>query len=264
MEPIGTFIRECETAETPWLVRYAPYLPHQPHDSPERFYGMARSRPGVEEHELPYFASIAQFDETVGRLLPIVEEHGDPADTIFVFVADNGWTASRQREKSRPEEFAHTKTSERAPFDEGVPSPILIRWEGKVDPATHPELVGSIDLFPTLLKAAGLSGAIPANLPGVDLLGSLDPDRAVFGEVYPGDATVLGDPGRDFAYRFVRKGDDKPTVPRGGKPWSAYLEGEAVFDVVRDPGEQRNLAADPQLSEVLRDLRARLESWWRG
>jgi arylsulfatase A-like enzyme len=67
MEPIETFILDCEAEKTPWLVWYAPYLPHQPHDSPERYYDIAKQRPGVEPHELPYYASIVQFDETVGQ-----------------------------------------------------------------------------------------------------------------------------------------------------------------------------------------------------
>lgn len=264
MEPIETFIRDCESSQTPWLVWYAPILPHQPHDSPERFHEIARRRPGVEPHELPYYAAIAQFDETVGRLVEFVEAKSDPRNTIFVFVADNGWSPSKKPEKARPAEFAHTTTSKRAPFDEGVRSPILVRWDGKIPPATHPELVSGIDIVPTLLKAAGLPETAWSALPGVDLSGDLDPDRAVFGEIYPGDASVLGHPERDVAYLWVRKGNHKLIVPFGDSPWGGYLDGEALFDVVEDPGERRNRIGEAGMAGVAEDLRARLEAWWEA
>ncbi len=264
MEPIETFIRGCEASKTPWLVWYAPYLPHQPHDSPERFYGIAKAKPGVEPHELPYYAAIAQFDETVGRLIDFVEKNSDSTNTIFVFVADNGWSPSKKPEKSRPEEFAHTKTSKRAPFDEGVRSPILLRWDGKVAPGEHPELVSSIDIVPTLLKAAGLPESSRQGMPGVDLLGDPVPDRAVFGEIYPGDASTLGHPERDLAYRWVREGDFKLIVPQGGKPWEEFVKTEALYHVSSDPGERYDLVGDPDKQAMLQALRARLESWWDG
>lgn len=262
MEPIETFIRDCEKDDTPWLVWYAPFLPHQPHDSPERFYEIAKRLPGVEAHELPYFAAIAQFDETVGRLVEFVEKNSDAGNTVFVFVADNGWTASRAPERGRPVEFAHTKTSKRAPFDEGVRSPILIRWDGRVTPATHPELVSSIDLVPTLLKAAGLPQEVWSGMPGVDLLGDRDPDRAVFGEIYPGDASELGHPERDIAYRWVRQGEYKLIVPEGKNPWGGFLDREGLFNVVDDPSERVNLIGEEGMKEMADGLRSLLDDWW--
>ena len=76
MTPIYEFIDDCAAEETPWMVWYAPFLPHQPHDSPPEFYDLARIAPNVAEHELPYFAAIAEFDETVGRLIDFVESKG--------------------------------------------------------------------------------------------------------------------------------------------------------------------------------------------
>lgn len=261
MEPICRFIRDCEKDETPWLVWYAPYLPHQPHDSPERFYELARSRPGVAEHEIPYFASVAQFDETVGELVRFVEKEGDPGNTLFVFVSDNGWSPSRNRQKGREVEFAHTRKSKRAPFDEGVRSPILLRWDGVVAPATHEELVSSIDIVPTLLRLAGVEESTE-DLPGRDLLGELDPDRAVFGEIYPGDATGLDNPEKDIAYRWCRQGRHKLIVPVSANPWGGYLDGPALYDVVADPGETRNRIGDPATRALAGDLRKRLDEWW--
>ncbi len=266
MTPITAFIDDCSAKDQPWMAWYAPYLPHQPHDSPEKFYQLARSRPGVAEHEIPYHASIAQFDHTVGELIRYIEANGDAANTLFVLVVDNGWSPSEKREKNRAEEFAHTKNSKRAPFDDGVRTPILIRWDGVVEPATHEGLVSSIDIVPTLLSAAGAK--IPQQLPGIDLLPSargersLDPERPVFGEIYPGDATSLGHPERYIAYRWVRQGSLKLIIPHGKNPWNGFLKETALFDVSKDPRETTNLAKDPTWSDDIVRLMALLDVWW--
>lgn len=268
MEPITGFIDECEKKEVPWMVWYAPYLPHEPHDSPERFFEMARNRPGVEEHELPYFASIAQFDATVGELVKHVEGKGVAGETVFVFLVDNGWSPSETRSRNRPDNFVHTKRSKRAPFDAGIRTPILIRWDGVVKPLSHEGLASSIDLMPTLLSAAGREDM--DSLPGVDLLPvargdvRMDPDRAVFGAIYPGDATSLDNPGRDLAYRWIRKREHKLIVAKGENPWGGYVDGAVLFDLAKDPGEERNLGGMHEFSEIKAGLRRELDSWWRG
>lgn len=279
MSPIFEFIDSCEADATPWMVWYAPYLPHQPHDSPAVFFDMARKRSGVAEHELPYMASIAQFDDTVGRLVRFVEEKNAASRTVFVFVSDNGWVPSRQRARSRPEEFVHTKRSKRAPFDEGLRTPILIRWDGVTKVHTHEEPVSSIDLMPTLLDAAGISveslssaHSARTELSGISLLpaarglATLDAQRPVFGEIYPGDASSLGHPERDIAYRWVRMNGMKLIVPHvhDGQelPWGGYLRKTALFNVAADPQESRDLANLPAHAGDVRRLKELLDNWW--
>ncbi|MDF1740032.1 MAG: sulfatase-like hydrolase/transferase [Verrucomicrobiales bacterium] len=260
MAPIKEFIVDCEKEKTPWLVWYAPYLPHQPHDSPERFYEIAKRQPGVKENEIPYFASIAQFDETVGELIDFVEGNTDVKNTIFVFVSDNGWSPSEKEMKKHPGEFEHTKASKRAPFDEGVRSPILIRWDGRVKPAVREDLVSSIDIVATLLAEVGARGV---QLPGRNILEETLAEKPVFGEIYPGDAKRLGQPGREVAYRFVRDGDWKLIVPVGEKPWGGYLKSPALYEVSEDPAEKVNQINDPEGAAIAARLADLLDSWWK-
>lgn len=267
MRPIYDFIDDCQAKQQPFLVWYAPYLPHQPHDSPKKFYDLYAGKKDVPEQAIPYYASCSQFDDTVGKLVSYVEGRGLASNTVFVFVSDNGWTPSKRREKKRPQEFAHTKESKRSPFEDGLRTPILIRWDGVVKPATHEALVSSVDMVPTLLGVAGLQERAKP-LPGIDLLPSakgleaLDDQRAVFGEIYPGDASSLRHPERDIAYRWVRRGDDKLIVPHGekGKAWGNYLSGPALFDVARDAGETRNLIGEKE--GKAKELHRLLDEWW--
>ncbi|MCH5376193.1 MAG: sulfatase-like hydrolase/transferase [Planctomycetes bacterium] len=208
----------------------------------------------------------------MGQLVEHVEAKGLAENTLFVFVSDNGWRPSENRERSRPEEFAHTARSKRAPFDDGLRSPILIRWDGVTRPATHDGLVSSIDLMPTLLAAAGVDPDAIARLPGLNLLpvargeSRIAPNRAIFGEIYPGDASRLGHPERDVAYRWVRQGNMKLIVPHAptkeDKPWGGYLERIALFDVATDPFEAENLATLPSQQRNVIRLQERLDHWW--
>lgn len=268
MRPIYDFIEEC-AGRQPFFVWYAPYLPHQPHDSPRKYFDLYRDQPGVPEHYVPYYASISQFDDTVGELVAYVERKGLAKDTLFVFVIDNGWTPGTRRHKSAQDFFYHIKASKRSPFEDGLRTPILLRWDGVIKPARHEQLCSSVDLVPTILSAIGIEHRM-TGLPGVDLMVSakgvapLRP-RTVFGEIYPGDATTLGHPSRDIAYRWVRDGDFKLIIPHSQndrRPWGDYLKAPALYNVARDPDEPDNLAPHPAQKSRVEKLRRLLDNWW--
>jgi arylsulfatase A len=268
MQPIEDFLNEV--GNDPFLVWYAPFLPHVPHDSAKKYYQLFESAPDVAEHELPYFAAIAQFDETVGSLVRSIEKRGLANQTLFVFVVDNGWQPDPTRYVPARREWDHTKHSKRAPFDAGLRTPILLRWDGQTKPATHTTPVSSVDLVPTLAAAAGLESS-SISYAGENLWPSaigdseLAPDRCVFGEIYPGDASVLGDPARDLAYRWVRRGRHKLIIPHsndGKPPWNGYLTSPALYDVVSDPHESRDLMGQQDMAGIVADLRAHLDDWW--
>ena len=268
MQPIYDFIDDCE--DTPFLVWYAPLLPHTPHDSPDKYYDLYRDRSRIPEHRIPYYAAISQFDDTVGDLINFVEARRLTGNTIFVFVVDNGWEPDARRLRGATKEWDHTKRSKRAPFDYGLRTPILIRWDGATEPATHSELVSSVDILPTILAATKLPRGA-TDFPGESLWSSakgektLDSGRAVFGEIYPGDATSLGHPERDVAHRWIRKGRLKLiTTHKHGrdKSWGEYLEKDALYDVVNDPDESDSLISNPKFLVQLDVLRRQLDEWW--
>jgi uncharacterized sulfatase len=265
MQPIADFLDRTKKSK-PFFLWYAPYLPHQPHDSPRRFFALHEGR-GTAEHRIPYLASVSQFDETVGQLMTMLEQRGLLESTLVVFVVDNGWTPGMVRDARRSGEFAPTRASKYSPFEDGVRTPILLRWDGHITPATHEQLVSSVDLLPTVLEAVGKPAAIP-KLPGRSLFAAATGKatlaaRPVFGEIYPGDASSLGHPSRDIAYRWIREGDFKLVVPHAHNrtaPWGNYLNEIALYKVRSDREEKFNLAAaEPERVNALRRL---LDAWW--
>lgn len=268
MQPIYDFIDDCN--DTPFLVWYAPFLPHTPHDSPQKFYDLYREKSQISEHQIPYYAAISQFDETVGDLVKFVEMRGLSDNTIFVFVVDNGWEPDAARYRPASREWDHTKRSKRAPFDAGLRTPILIRWDGHTKSASHQAPVSSIDILPTILAATGFARGSDG-FPGRNLWSSatgeetLDSNRAVFGAIYPGDASSLGHPERDVAHRWIRKGNLKliTTHKQGAsQSWGNYLAGDALFDVVTDPTESQNLIGEREFETAIVNLRRDLNEWW--
>lgn len=288
MLPIKEFIAQCEREQTPWLVWYAPYLPHLPHDAPEPFQKLASNRQGVLPWEQPYFASISQFDASVGELQSIVKTHSKPNQTLFIFLTDNGWRPSSTKTKHSANEFSQTKRSKRSPFDDGLRTPLLICWDGQIRPQTRTGLVSSVDLLPTLFSAVGISKSEWQHLPGIDLFGLLrsdrriPKDRSVFGEIYPGDASSLGRPQNDIAYRWIRQGSLKLIVPHSQQrtseqaasissldlqtdsvqAWNGYVNSETLFDLSIDPFEKLNLANSARFQIKRKQLRDLINQWW--
>ncbi len=245
MAPITEFLDAC--GDEPFFLWYAPFLPHTPHNPPERLLQRYR-KAGRSIHVARYFAMCEWFDETCGQLLAELERRGLADETVVVFAVDNGWI---QREDAR----GFAPRSKRSPNEGGVRTPIMIRWPGRVEPRRSQALASTVDLAPTILAACGLP--VPVDLPGVDLLGEAASTRdCVFGEVYEHDVVDLDRPSRGLCYRFVVCGRHKLIVPArgGGRP--------QLYDVVADPSEQRDVAADEP--GLVSRLLVQLDSWWDG
>lgn len=256
MQPIFDFV-EQQSKHEPFFLWYAPFLPHTPFDAPPRFRELYRQR-NVPEHLLPYYAEIARFDETVGQLLQFLEARQLLKDTLIVFAADNGF---RPDNNNPGRQDRRSKLSE---FEDGLRTPVLVRWDGHVQPADHAKLVHTIDIVPTVLAACGLSQTVTARMDGISLLPSATgeeplPDRAVFGAIYPNDATALGRPWQHVRGRWVRSGRHKLIEPGPAKnPLKP-----ALYDLQNDPLEQHNLVAEAEYAAVVQRLRQSLNNWWR-
>ena len=259
MQPIYDFVDAH--ADEPFFVWYAPFLPHAPFDAPRRYVDLYSDRADVPEHLVRYYANITRFDDTVGELIRYFEKKGLARRTVFILIADNGFRPRRKKSATGGYESAD-KRSKWSPYENGVRTPVLVRWDGRVKPGVHERLVQAVDVVPTVLSAAGLGEAIP-DLPGIDLIPSAmgaSPlaDRPAFGEVYPNDASSLGHPSRDLLARWVRQGDFKLIVPQP-KAKDARLE---LFNVVEDPEEAHNMAGNPAYTDRIRARRRLLDAWW--
>ena len=249
MKPIEDFIDQATSESKPWMVWYAPLLPHDPHTPPENY--LARTRPlAPSETIAKYWAMVEWFDETVGNLMRILDDRGVAKNTIVVYITDNGWIQDPQKPQYAPK-------SKQSPYDGGVRTPIMIRWPGKAAPKESAGLAHSIDLVPTLLTATGLPK--PTGLPGIDLLdqGSVEARNSVYGECFTHNANDLDEPKANLRWRWIRRENWKLIVPNPTIEKSSAIE---LYDLSTDPLETRNVAASHQ--ELVESLRQELDAWW--
>ncbi len=251
MEPIYEFVRTAKQEKKPFFVWYAPMLPHTPHDPPERLLAKYRGTT-PSEHLAKYWAMVEWFDETCGQLLDFLDQEEVAKNTIVLYVTDNGWIQDPEKPKYAPR-------SKQSPYDTGLRTPIMVRWPDKVKPRVSNEVVSSLDLLPTILKACQIEA--PKGLPGVNLLDdkAVAGRKAIYGECFLHTAVDLDNPGASLRWRWIISEDTKLIVPHAKVESDSMVE---LYDLKADPGELNNLAKE-KLDRVGK-LRAMLDKWWEG
>jgi uncharacterized sulfatase len=247
IRPVGLFIELARVRKAPFFVWYAPMMPHDPHNPPERVVAHYRGKAPTDQ-VARYWAMCEWFDETCGELLDLLDAQKLSDNTLVIFLADNGWIQDPQADRFAPR-------SKQSPYDGGLRTPILVRWPGKVAPRVCDVPVSAIDVAPTVLRAAGIDP--PAGMEGVNLRDekAVVGRPVVFGEVFTHNAVDLRDPASSLRYRWAVEGDWKLIVPDRRNVPDGLVE---LFDVAHDPGETRNLAAEqrPRVAEMLKKLDA--------
>jgi uncharacterized sulfatase len=264
MEPIDRFLKSI--GDDPFLIWFAPFLPHLPHDAPERF--MRLYDDSLPTHLRLYYAACSQFDQAVGDLIETVNRESKGRPTLFVFVVDNGFRPDAAQPMKQGSGYNYTHRSKRSPFEDGVRTPILFSLSGRSRSTTHQLLCSSVDVVPTILE--GCAVLPPDSISGRSLwpliTGQVDAmaSQPVFGAIYPGDASVLGDPSVDIAYRWIRDGRFKLIVPhpKQGKLWGGYGDSLQLYDLATDPDERMNLATDRNRRKTIDRLTRKLDRWW--
>ncbi len=252
MQPVFDFISRHR--DQPFFLWFAPILPHLPWDAPKRFRLPYRKQaPPLAASTVRYYGNISWFDEVVGELVGYLEEAGLRSRTLIVYLSDNGYGP-------RPDDglaVADWRGAKGTTSELGFRTPIVFNWPGHVPAGVvRDDLVSSLDVFPTVLGYA--SASPPEGLPGVDLRPTLNggpgPRSEVIGRVE--GVRVLDPqnlpPGDKGSAYFLRN-------DRWHYVWAPTRGTELLFDIVADPEERTNVAADHP--ETREELRARVEQW---
>ena len=265
LKPIEEFVDHAMAEKKPFFLWYGVFLPHTPHNPPERLLKKYRS----PDRSLPiakYYAMCEWFDETCGQLIEILETRNLRDDTLIVYVTDNGWIQNPNgngysRNPSR---------SKQTPYEGGVRTPIMFSWpNGKLKNGEREDLVSSVDLFPTALSAVGAES--PDGLPGIDLLPSLRSGaplkrKAIFGESFAHDVADVEKPEASLLFRWTIENKWKLLLTYDGEVnryKSTHPRAEKrpqLFDLSKDPHEKKNLAG--KRPEIVARLAKSIASWY--
>jgi uncharacterized sulfatase len=249
MQPIFDFIDLARAKEAPFLVFYAPVMPHLPHDPPQRLltkYTTRTDHPALAR----YWAMCEWFDETVGELLDFIDQRQLANHTLILFVADNGWI-------NRESQSGFAKRSKLSPNEGGVRTPIVLRWPGVIAPGRNDlHLASSIDLVPTVLAAVGLPTT--PQMQGVNLLDAqaLASRKAIHGEIFHHNAQHPTKPMASLQYRWIIEANWKLIAPNPRLLGTSRVE---LYDVVRDPEEQKDLAREHK--DIAKHLTREIDRW---
>ncbi|QDT04745.1 Arylsulfatase [Rubripirellula lacrimiformis] len=261
VQPVKEFVEMAVAEDKPFFLWYAPFLPHTPHNPPERILAKYRND-NTPESVAKYYAMCEWFDETCGDVLKLIDDSGQRDNTLVVSLTDNGWIQD-------PTSSKYALRSKQSPNEGGIRTPIIYRWPNSIRPADRPELATSLDIVPTMLAAAG--ARIPADLPGLNLIPNLSSGDAIdrkqiFGESFAHDIADIEDPEASMLFRWVIEDNWKLLLTYDGEV-NRYASthprterGPQLFDLSKDPTEQRNLAS--QHPDVVTRLANDIQSWY--
>jgi iduronate 2-sulfatase len=196
-----------------------------------------------------YYAAISYADAQVGRLLDALDANGLTDRTLVILWGDHGWHLGD-----------HGLWGKQTAFERATRSPLIIAVPGQASAGTTTDaLVEFVDIFPSLVELCGLP--MPEGLEGTSFVPLLaDPSRAwkrgAFSQQpreLPGYGTAMGRTVRSPRYRFTE--------------WTVEnrdYRARELYDYQADPLETVNLAGDPAMEQIERELADLLHAGWRG
>ncbi|MFO7902677.1 MAG: sulfatase [Pirellulaceae bacterium] len=184
-----------------------------------------------------YHACVSLIDAQVGRLLNELERLDLAENTIIILWGDHGWQLGE-----------HGFWCKHTNFEVATRTPLLLAAPGVDGGQECRQLVEFVDVYPTLCDLAGLP--TPDHVQGKTmrpLLNDVDADHkeAVITRHGGGDAV------RTDRYRYMEM---RARRGRGD------LQGVGLFDLKKDPQENRNVAEDPPYVEIRERLKKRLDT----
>ena len=226
-----------------------------------------------------YAAAVERFDDDLGQLYDAAFKYLG-SNTLFLSSSDHGaqWPFGKWNL-----------------YDAGIRVPFVAVWPGVVEANRESgAMISLVDVLPTLVEAAG--GTPPRQIDGRSfkdiLTGNSDKLRESIFATHSGDGTMNRYPMRSVRtrdWKYIRNlwpetgyttHIDLGKAIDGNEYWNSWIEKaktdtktaavisryhrrppEELYDVRTDPVEQHNLAAHPDSTAVLSEMRAQLDVW---
>ncbi|MGH7957903.1 MAG: sulfatase-like hydrolase/transferase, partial [Opitutaceae bacterium] len=237
---IGARAKDAKNHE-PFFAYVATNAGHTPLVAPESYTAPFLSQ-GFSKDDASYLGMIKNLDDNVGRLEALLDSAGLRANTLFVFLSDNGGQSARGVYN------AGMRGRKRFYYEGGHRVPLFIRWPaGKLRSGRNvTDLTQVQDLLPTLIDLVGISVPSRTQFEGVSLA-----------PVLRDEAQHLAD--RTLVVQYPR--------PNGGKGDAAVLWGrwrlvhdKELYNLDDDPGQTTDIAA--RHPEIVAKMRTHYERWW--
>jgi arylsulfatase A-like enzyme len=218
---LPSFVQECE-GRIRWKRRF---------DTPEKMQSILRD----------YYRLITGVDREVGRIIEALQSAELADNTVIIFTSDNGFVLG---DRGMADKWFM--------YEEDIRIPLVVydpRLPKMLEGRTNDAIVLNVDIAPTLLELAHVP--IPESMQGRSLVPIVEQNETpknwrtsfFYEHHYSGAADIPSIEGvRTEHMAYMRWVDAKPVV-------------EELYDLDRDPLEEKNVVADPQYQTQLDDFR---------
>lgn len=261
----------AQAINKPWVLMVNLVAPHFPLTVPQRFFDLYRHKPlampkgyqfGIDEQAHPfiqqyarlsgynlhfkteddvrralsgYYGLVTYLDEQVGRILKALEDAGHTSSTRVIYLSDHGDNTGARGLWGKSTMYA-----------ESVGIPLILRGEGIAEGQVQKAPVSHIDLFNTVLDSVGLDQRTStASEQSQSLLKAVDIERTVLSEYHTVGSKSAVFMIQDARTKYVHYCDHPPQL----------------FDLVNDPEEMNDLAAQPEHQQGVKVWEQRLRSF---
>jgi arylsulfatase A-like enzyme len=172
-----------------------------------------------------YYALITHIDHQIGRFMQMLHEHELLDNTLILFTSDHGDLLGD-----------HNLLRKAYPYEGAAHVPFILHTPrvfdmGLARGSVAEEVVELRDVMPTFLEAAGAD--VPQSVEGESVLALARGEKVAWREYLHGEHTLSLE-----SVQFLTDGREKYL-------WFSGEGREQLFDLVRDPTELVDLAADP-------------------
>jgi arylsulfatase A-like enzyme len=240
---------ETTPADQPWFLYLAPSAPHAPATPAPGDAGTLSASPSAPvsatwapawtaglppvdlasagRRRLAQREALLAIDRALAGLWEAIAARGELDETVIIVTSDNGFAFGDRG-----------WVGKQVPWESSIGVPLAVYVPGRAGGVVD-TVVSNLDIAPTIAALAGIG--LPGPIAGADLLGPLDPSRAV-PLMWSGGPIVP-------AWQGIRTGD--AVYIR----WSTGEE--EAYDLATDPDQSDRLAPNAPLT---RELRARFDA----
>ncbi|GAA4797414.1 arylsulfatase [Olivibacter ginsenosidimutans] len=237
--------------ESPFFLYIAYNAPHGPLQAKEEdllTYGYDAHKPTFGQagkgekgrgntKEQTYAAMVSNLDENIGRILQTLKDLHIDEHTVILFQSDNG---------PAPNEAGSSGVLRGTKFTEweGVRVPAIIRWpKGFQGGYRSNQVMGYVDVMPTLLAIAGVKNQSEREFDGMNMLPVLkDRTKSIDRTLFLGSGAIIS-----HDWKLIEASDKNPSMK---------LTADQLFRIDQDVSEKTNVSSQyiSEYQQLKKDL----------
>jgi arylsulfatase A-like enzyme len=248
--------------DAPFFLYLPHYGVHSPHVAKDEITARFKNKPPVGGHKNPvYAAMIASVDESVGRVMAVLDELKLADNTVLIFTSDNGGVGGYEREGIKGGDITDNtplRSGKGSVYEGGTRVPFIVRWPGVTKAGSSSDVPAiHVDIYPTFAEIGKATLPEGQPLDGESLVpvfrdATASLKREAIYQHFPGYLGAGAGTWRTTPVGLIEAGD--------WKLMEFFEDGRLeLYNLKDDIGEQKNLATE--MPEKTKELHAKMVAW---